>query len=259
MQQSTWMMARDPAGDGRAIAAAAGCRMDFIAIALLPPEKVNAARSRCAPDRAGRPAVCLAGLPGGVRVPPDPEGAKPCLRPAPDPAAATGAPPLAGVTNGGIGEGTGVPPGQAECDNVARAVADAAVHPECPDPAFGIDPANRHESRILASGRHAVGMIKRAGAGNIFGRLGTYRMTIGGRGRVPGILEAAGHPRCIHLAASGRVTPRPGTVRRDKVFAVLKAAGLKCGLAIWRPVAASRDVARGQGLPFLRTRAWNTG
>jgi hypothetical protein len=57
----------------------------------------------------------------------------------------------------------------------------------------------------------------------------------------------------------GRATPRSGKVRRDKVFAALIAAGLKCGLAIRPVVAASRGRVMGEGLPFLRKWAWQYG
>jgi hypothetical protein len=43
------------------------------------------------------------------------------------------------------------------------------------------------------------------------------------------------------------------------VFAALKAAGLKCGLAIRPAVAASRGRVTGEGLPFLRNRVWQYG
>jgi D-psicose/D-tagatose/L-ribulose 3-epimerase len=272
---SMWTMAWDHAGAERAIAAAVDCRMDFIEIALLSPEKVDATHSRRALEKAGLPAVCSLGLPEGMRASSNPEGAKAFLRLALDQTAAIGALALTGVTYGGIGERTGVPPTETERDNVARVIADAAAHSKRLGLAFGIEPVNRYENHILNTGRHAVEMIERVGADNIFVHLDTYHMNIEERGMALGIIEAAAHLRYIHLSESDRGTPGSGNVRWDEVFAALKAVGFKgglamesfidmppevaYGLAVWRPVAASRDVVMGEGLPFLRNKARQYG
>lgn len=272
---SMWTMAWDHAGAERAIAAAVGYKMDFIEIALLSPDKVDAPHSRRALERAGLPAVCSLGLPEGVRASINPEGAKAFLRLALDQTAAIGALALTGVTYGGIGERTGVPPTEAERDNIARVLTDAAAHAKRLGIAFGIEPVNRYENHIINTGRHAVEMIEKVGADNIFVHLDTYHMNIEERGMALGILEAAEHLRYIHLSESDRGTPGSGNVRWDEVFGALKAVGFKgglamesfidmppevaYGLAVWRPVAESRDVVMGEGLPFLRNKARQYG
>lgn len=272
---SMWTMAWDHPGAERAIAAAVGYRMDFIEIALLSPDKVDAAHSRRALEKAGLPSVCSLGLPEGVRASTNPEGAKAFLRLALDQTAAIGALALTGVTYGGIGERTGVPPTETERDNIARVLADAAAHAKRLGVAFGIEPVNRYENHILNTGRHAIDMIERVGADNIFVHLDTYHMNIEERGMALGILEAAEHLRYIHLSESDRGTPGSGNVRWDEVFGALRAVGFKgglamesfidmppevaYGLAVWRPVAESRDVVMGEGLPFLRNKARQYG
>ena len=272
---SMWTMAWDHAGTDRAIAAAVDYKMDFIEIALLSPASVDTSHSRRALERAGMPAVCSLGLPEGLRASSNPEGAMGFLRLALDQTAAVGAQALTGVTYGGIGERTGVPPTEAERDNIARVLTDAAAHARRLGVAFGIEPVNRYENHIINTGRHAVEMIERVGADNIFVHLDTYHMNIEERGLALGILDTAEHLRYIHLSESDRGTPGSGNVRWDEIFAALKAVNFKgglamesfiemppevaYGLAVWRPVAESRDVVMGEGLPFLRNKARQYG
>jgi D-psicose/D-tagatose/L-ribulose 3-epimerase len=270
-----WTMAWDHAGAERAVSAAVAHKMDFIEIALLSPEKVDTAHSRRLLEAHGMAAVCSLGLPEGKRASSDPQAAMAFLRLALDQTAAIGATALTGVTYGGIGERTGVPPTMAERDNVARVLADAAGHARHLGLAFGIEPVNRYENHILNTGWQAVEMIERVGADNIFVHLDTYHMNIEERGLALGILDAASHLRYIHLSESDRGTPGAGNVRWDEIFGALKAVGftgglamesfidmppeVANGLAVWRPVADSRDVVLGEGLPFLRNKARQYG
>ena len=272
---SMWTMTWDAAGAERAIAAAVDYKLDFIEIALASPASVDAAHSRKQLERAGMPAVCSLGLPEGMRASSNPEGAMAFLRLALDQTAAIGAVALTGVTYGGIGERTGHPPTEAERDNIARVLSDAAAHAKRLGVAFGIEPVNRYENHILNTGRHAVEMIERVGADNIFVHLDTYHMNIEERGLALGILDAGEHLRYIHLSESDRGTPGAGNVRWDEIFAALKAVNFtgglamesfidmppefSLGLAVWRPVAESRDVVLGEGLPFLRNKARQYG
>jgi len=272
---SMWTMAWDHAGAERAVAAAVGYKMDFIEVALLSPDKVDTAHSRALLERNGMPAVCSLGLPQGSWASQDPDKALDFLRFALDQTAAIGALALTGVTYGGIGERTGVPPTQAERDNIARVMTAAAAHAKGLGLDLGIEPVNRYENHILNTGWQAVEMIERVGAENLFIHLDTYHMNIEERGMALGILDAAPYLRYIHLSESDRGTPGSGNVRWDEVFAALKAVGFKgglamesfidmppevaFGLAVWRPVAASRDVVMGEGLPFLRNKARQYG
>lgn len=272
---SMWTMAWDPAGAERAVAAAIAHKMDFIEIALLSPEKVDTAHSRRLLEAKGMPAVCSLGLPEGKRASTEPEAAMAFLRFALDQTAAIGATALTGVTYGGIGERTGLPPTSAEQDNVARVLADAAAHAARLGLAFGIEPVNRYENHILNTGWQAVEMIEKVGHDNIFVHLDTYHMNIEERGLALGILDARDHLRYIHLSESDRGTPGAGNVRWDEIYSALKAIDFKgglamesfidmppevaYGLAVWRPVAASCDVVMGEGLPFLRNKARQYG
>lgn len=272
---SMWTMTWDPAGAERAIAAALECGMDFIEIALVSPASVDAAHSRRQLAAADLPSVCSLGLPKGLWASSNPEGAMGFLRLALDQTAAIGAQALTGVTYGGIGERTGLPPTQAERDNIARVLTDAAAHAKRLGLDLGIEPVNRYENHILNTGRQAVEMIERVGADNIFVHLDTYHMNIEERGLALGILDAAQHLRYIHLSESDRGTPGSGNVRWDEIFAALRAVGFTgglamesfidmppeyaLGLAVWRPVAESRDVVLGEGLPFLRNKARQYG
>ncbi|MCU0831539.1 MAG: sugar phosphate isomerase/epimerase [Rhizobiaceae bacterium] len=272
---SMWTMHWDKPGAERAVAAAVEAGMDFIEIALLSPAIVDAAHSRALLERHALPACCSLGLPPGAWASVNPDQAKAFLTLALEKTAAMGAEALTGVTYGGIGERTGVPPTEAERDNVARVLAFAAAKAKALGLGFGIEPVNRYENHILNTAEQAVAMIEMVGADNIFVHLDTYHMNIEERGIAQGILKARGHLRYIHLSESDRGTPGAGNVRWDEIFAALAAIGfdgglamesfidmppeVAYGLAVWRPVAESRDVVLGEGLPFLRNKARQYG
>lgn len=272
---SMWTMAWDHAGAERAVAAAVDYKMDFIEVALLSPEKVDAAHSRRLLEKHGMPAVCSLGLPEGKHASKHPEAALDFLKLALDQTAAIGALALTGVTYGGIGERTGVPPTAAERDNIARVLVEAAAYAKTLGLELGIEPVNRYENHILNTGWQAVEMVERVGAENLFIHLDTYHMNIEERGLALGILDSAKYLRYIHLSESDRGTPGSGNVRWDEIFGALKAVGftgglamesfidmppeVAFGLAVWRPVAESRDVVMGEGLPFLRNKARQYG
>ena len=268
---SMWTMHWDRAGAERTIPAAAAYRMDFIEIALLNTAIVDAAHTRALLDRHGMRAVCSLGLPQAKWASVNPEGAVEHLKDALDKAAEMGAEALSGVTYGGIGERTGVPPTQGEYDNIARALAEAAKHAKAKGLLLGIEPVNRYENHLLNTGWQARDLIEKVGADNIFIHLDTYHMNIEEKGAANGILDAREHLRYIHLSESDRGTPGEGTCDWDEVFAALAAIGFKgglamesfinmmpeiaYGLAVWRPVAGSFEEVMDKGLPFLRNKA----
>ncbi len=268
---SMWTMHWDRAGAERTIPAAAAYGMDFIEIALLNTAIVDAPHTRALLDKHGMRAVCSLGLPQEKWASVNPDGAVEHLKDALDKAAEMGAEALSGVTYGGIGERTGVPPTQAEYDNIARALAAAAKHAKARGLLLGIEPVNRYENHLLNTGWQARDMIEKVGADNIFIHLDTYHMNIEEKGAANGILDAREHLRYIHLSESDRGTPGEGTCDWDEIFAALAAIGFRgglamesfinmmpeiaYGLAIWRPVAKSFEEVMDKGLPFLRNKA----
>jgi D-psicose/D-tagatose/L-ribulose 3-epimerase len=268
---SMWTMNWDRAGAERTIPAAAAYKMDFIEIALLNPGIVDAAHTRALLDKHGLRAVCSLGLPEHAWPSVDPDKGIEHLKLAMDVTAAMGADALSGVTFGGIGQRTGLPPTAAEYDNVARALDAAAKYAKSLGIAFGIEPVNRYESHLINTGAQARWMIEKVGADNIFIHLDTYHMNIEEKGVGNGILDAREHLRYIHLSESDRGTPGEGTCDWDEVYATLAAIGFKgglamesfinmppelgYGLAVWRPVARSFEEVMDNGLPFLRNKA----
>ena len=268
---SMWTMHWDRAGAARTIPAAAAYGVDFIEIALLDTSVVDAAHTRALLEEHGLGAVCSLGLPKENWASVNPDGAIAHLVDTLDTAAAMGAEAVSGVTYGGIGERSGLPPTQTEYDNLARALEAAAKHAKTLGLALGIEPVNRYESHLINTGWQARDMVERIGADNIFIHLDTYHMNIEEKGAANGILDARDHLRYIHLSESDRGTPGEGCCDWDEVFAALAAIGfsgglamerfinmppqLAYGLAVWRPVAEDFEEVMGRGLPFLRNKA----
>ena len=268
---SMWTMNWDRAGAERTVEGALHYKMDFIEIALLNAPAVDAPHTRALLEKTGMRAVCSLGLPEHNWASINPEGAVAHLKEAIDVTAAMGAEALSGVTFGGIGQRTGVPPTMEEYDNIARALGEAARYAKEKGIAFGIEPVNRYENHLINTGAQAKWMIEKVGADNIFIHLDTYHMNIEEKGAGNGILDAREHLRYIHLSESDRGTPGEGTCDWDEVYATLAAIGFKgglamesfinmppevaYGLAVWRPVADSFEEVMEKGLPFLRNKA----
>lgn len=268
---SMWTMRWDRDGAERAVAAAVRHGMDFIEIALLNAPGVDAAHSRALLEKHDLRAVCSLGLPEPVWASRNPEGAIEHLKVAIDKTAEIGAEALSGVTYGGIGERTGLPPSESELDNVARALSTAAAHAAKRGIALGIEPVNRYETHLINTAAQGVAMIEKVGSDNIFLHLDTYHMNIEEKGAGNGILDARDHLRYIHLSESDRGTPGAGTCDWNEIYATLAAIGFDGGLAmesfinmppeiahglsVWRPVASGEAEVMGNGLPFLRNMA----
>lgn len=268
---SMWTMNWTREGAERTVAEAARHGMDFIEIALLNPRAVDAAHTRDLLQKHGLRAVCSLGLPQESWASVNPDGAIAHLTFALDVTAEMGCEALSGVTYGGIGERTGVPPTQGEYDNIARALEAAAAHAKSRGLLFGIEPVNRYENHLINTARQGVEMIERVGAENMFLHLDTYHMNIEEKGAGNGILDGRAHLKYIHLSESDRGTPGWGTCDWDEIYATLAAIGFKgglamesfvnmppevaYGLAVWRPVASDFAEVMDNGLPFLRGKA----
>ena len=272
---SMWTMNWDRAGAERTVPAAAAYKMDFIEIALLNAPMVDAAHTRALLEKHQMRAVASLGLPEHAWASRHPEAAVAHLKQAMDVAAAMGCEALSGVTFGGIGERTGLPPTEAEYDNIARALSEAAKHAKSLGLAFGIEAVNRYENHLINTAAQAVAMIEKVGADNIFVHLDTYHMNIEEKGAANGILAARDHLRYIHLSESDRGTPGEGNCPWNEIYAALAAINFKgglamesfinmppevgYGLAVWRPVAENFEAVMDKGLPFLRNKARQYG
>ncbi len=268
---SMWTMNWDREGAERAVAAAVDYKMDFIEIALLNAPAVDAGHTRALLEKAQMRAVCSLGLPQPVWASVNPDGAIDYLKVALDKTKALGGEALSGVTFGGIGERSGLPPTEGELSNVARTLQAAAAYAKSIGLLFGIEPVNRYESHLINTGWQARDMIERVGSDNIFIHLDTYHMNIEEKGAGNGILDARDHLRYIHLSESDRGTPGEGTCDWGEIFATLAAIGFRGGLAmesfinmppeigyglsVWRPVAENHQAVMDKGLPFLRGKA----
>lgn len=268
---SMWTMSWDRAGAETAITSATQYKMDFIEIPLLNPEVVDTTHTKKLLEQHGLRSVCSLGLPETALASNNPEAAIVYLKNALDKTKECGAEALSGVTFGGIGERTGVPPTEVELENVARVLDAVSRYAKKLGLLFGIEPVNRYENHLINTGWQAVAMIERIGADNIFVHLDTYHMNIEEKGAGNGILDAREHLKYIHLSESDRGTPGEGCCDWDEIFATLAAIKFKGGLAmesfiklppeigyglsVWRPVAKSYEEVMGKGLPFLRNKA----
>ncbi|WP_299391443.1 sugar phosphate isomerase/epimerase [Pelagibius sp.] len=272
---SLWAMEWTRQGAETSVAEAKRYGVDFIEIALLDPPAVDTAHTRALLETAEMTAVCSLGLPESAYASRDPEKAVEFLSLAVDKTVEIGGLALSGVTYGGIGERTGVPPTQAEVDNVARALEGAAKYARTKGIDLGIEPVNRYENHIINTGRQAAEMIAKVGADNIFIHLDTYHTNIEEHGVANGILAAREHLRYMHMSESHRGVPGSGTCDWNEICGTLAAIGFDGGLAlesfinlppqiasalsVWRPVADSADQVMQEGLPFLRNMARQYG
>ena len=268
---SMWTMKWDREGTERAVQAAVDYKMDFLEIALLDAPSVDAAHTRKLLEDNDMRAVCSLGLPEAVWPSRDPESAIAFMKGVFDKAKEMGAEAVSGVTYGGIGERTDIPPTEAELSNVARALEACASYAKSLGLRFGIEPVNRYETHLLNTGWQARDMIERIGSDNIFIHLYTYHMNIEEKGAASGILDAREHLKYIHLSESDRGTPGEGCCDWDEIFATLAAINftgglamesfinmppeLAHGLSVWRPVAPDFQAVMDKGLPFLRNKA----
>jgi D-psicose/D-tagatose/L-ribulose 3-epimerase len=272
---SMWTSGWTVAGAEHTVAAVKPYGLDFIEISLADPSSVDAAHTRKLLASNHLKAVCSLGLPQHAWASQHPEEAVEFLTLALDKTADIGATALSGVTFGGIGERTGVPPTQPELDNVARAMTAAAKHAKSRGLELGIEAVNRYENHIINTAAQAVALVERIGMDNVFVHLDTYHMNIEEKGFGNGIIDARDHLKYIHLSESDRGTPGEGNCHWDAIFATLAAIGFRGGLAmesfinmdpllayglsVWRPVAESEAVVMGNGLPFLRNKAAQYG
>jgi D-psicose/D-tagatose/L-ribulose 3-epimerase len=268
---SMWTMNWDREGAERAVAGALEYDVDFIEIPMLRPHDVDTEHTRSLLEKHRLRAICSLGLPEEIWPTNDVDGAIDYLKLAADKTKALGGEALSGVTYGGIGQRSGLPPTAEEYDAVARTLGPVAAYAKQIGLLFGIEPVNRYENHLINTSRQACDMIEKVGSDNIFLHLDTYHMNIEEKGAGNGIIDAREHLRYIHLSESDRGTPGEGTCDWDEIYATLAAIGFNGGLAmesfinmppeiayglsVWRPVADNHHEVMSKGLPFLRNKA----
>ena len=266
---SMWTMHWDRAGAERTIPAAAAYKMDFIEIALLNTAIVDVAHTRALLDKHGMRAICSLGLPQENWASVNPDGAIDHLKDAIDTTARMGGEALSGVTFGGIGQRTGVPPTEAEYDNIARVLEAAAKHARAAGVAFGIEPVNRYENHILNTAQQAVDMIEKVGGSNLFVHLDTYHMNIEEKDLPKAILNAGSKLGHLHACGSDRGTPGGDHTDWEGIRSALKEINYTGGISIesftpdvkviakaasiWRSFEPSKEDIAIKGLQFLRS------
>lgn len=272
---SMWTMKWDHNGADRAIGSAAQYGLDFIEIPLLDAASVDAKHTRQLLEKHSLRAVCSLVLPNAAWASVRPDAAIEHLKAAIDKAALMGCEALTGVTYGGTNERTGVPPTEAEYDNLARALGAAATHAKRHGLQLGVEAVNRYENHLLNSAEQAVALVERIGLDNLFVHLDTFHMNMEEKGVANGILIARNHLKYMHMSESDRGTPGYGNVPWDPIFASLAAIDFKGVLTLesfvgmpaemagdistWRPVARDVEQVMGDGLSFLRSKASQYG
>ena len=268
---SMWTMNWDRKGAEVAVTQASKYKMDFLEIALLNPKNVDVEHTRKLLGAKNLDVVCSLGLPEGAYASNNPKAAIEHLTLIIDTAASINASAVTGVTYGGIGERTGLPPTEEELSNVAKVLDYCSKYSKKTGIKFGIEPVNRYENHLINTASQAKKMIEKIGSDNIFIHLDTYHMNIEEKGIGSGIIEAKPFLEYIHLSESDRGTPGKGCCNWDEIFASLGCINFKGGMAmesfinmppelayglsVWRPVESSFKEVMGNGLPFLKNKA----
>lgn len=268
MHSSLWTTAWTREAAEKVIPTAAAHGLEVIEIALLQPDKVDAAHSRALFEQHGVGATCSLGLPFEVTAPLHPDRATAFLLNALDVAHALGSNTLTGVTFSTLGYTTGVSPTEEEYDNIAKALRPVAQHAAELGMTLGLEACNRYETHLLNTAEQAVRLIERIGEPALMIHLDTYHMNIEEKGFRRGIEIAGSLLKYIHLSESDRGVPGTGTVDFETTIKALADIGytgdlvgeafinmppeLARALSVWRPVAKSAEEVLDEGMPYLR-------
>ncbi len=275
MHFSLWAPRWEPASAEAALAEAARYGIGLVEIPLLAPETIDVPHARALLAAHGvSPSASLC-LPERAMAQRDPEAALAFLLPAIEAAAALGCSFLGGVTYSALGYRSGLPPTEAEYDNIARALRPAARRAAALGVTLGLEPCNRYETHLLNTAAQARALIARIGEPNLTVHLDTYHMNIEEKGTAAAIRAAPGASAYIHLSESDRGVPGTANVDWRGLFAALAQTGftgdlvvesfvtlppeIAAVLAVWRPVAPDRFAVLDEGVGFLRALAAETG
>lgn len=249
--------------------------LSVIEVPLLSPERLDVGDARARFDHYGiAPSASLC-LPANAMAQRDPEAATEFLLRALDAAYRLGCSYLGGVTYTALGFTSGLPPTQAEYDNIAQALAPVARRAADMGLEIGLEPCNRYETHLLNTAAQTLALIERIGAPNLIAHMDTYHMNIEEKGIGRGLEEAGSYARYVHLSESDRGVPGTGTIDWNEVFAALAKnkvdrdlviesfvaipVEIAAALSIWRPVAKDRFEVLDKGVPFLMAKARRFG
>lgn len=275
MHFSLWAPAWSTEAAKTALPEAAARGLQVIEIPLLAPETIEIAEARALLAQNGiAPAASLC-LPDNAQAHIAPAAAEAFLIRALIVAEKLGCRFLGGVTYSALGWKSGLPPTEAEYDNVARALKPVARRAADAGISLGLEPCNRYETHLLNTAAQTVALLDRIDEPNLAVHLDTYHMNIEEKGPAAAIATAGARASYIHLSESDRGVPGTGNVHWDALFAALAASGHDCdlvvesfvtlppeiaaALCVWRPVAPGRAEVLGEGLDYLRARASAAG
>lgn len=263
---SLWMPEWDAGKADRALREASDYGLEFIEIGLQNLDTIDVVETRRLFEKHRLRVVCSLGLPAEARPTVDVEAATGFLRKALDTTVAIGGEALSGVIYGSIGERTGSPPSEAEYDAVVEVLAPVATYAKTLGLMLGIEAVNRYENHLINTSAQAGRLIQRIGNDNVFIHLDTYHLNIE-ENVADGIASAGAALGYIHMSESDRGVPGAGNINWDAVCAALKRNNFRgalalesfvemppshrSSLALWRPVATSRQRVLEDGLSFL--------
>ena len=183
-----------------AIPEAAEVGLEVLEVALLTPERVDAAHSRKLFDKHGVEPTASLCLPFEVTAPLHPEQATAFLLPALDKAHELGCSILCGVTYSTLGWKSGERPTEAEYDNMAKALRPVAKKAREYGMVIGLEPCNRYETHLLNTAEQTLRFMERLDEPNVTAHLDTYHMNIEEKGIGHGLRVAVNKCAYLHLA-----------------------------------------------------------
>ena len=254
-----------------AVPEAAAAGLDVLEIALLAPERVDAAHSRALFDRHGVEPTASLCLPFEDTAPLHPERATAFLLPALDKAHQLGCAILCGVTYSTLGWKSGARPTEGEYDNMVKALKPVARKARDYGMTIGLEPCNRYETHLLNTAEQTLRFMERLDEPNVTAHLDTYHMNIEEKGIGHGLRAAGDKCAYLHLSESDRGVPGTGTIDWNDTFRALADTGfggdlvmesfvsvppeLASALCVWRDVARDRHEVLERGVPFLKSLA----
>lgn len=258
-----------------AIAEAGKTGFDFIEIPLLKPEQFDAKNHKSALEDAGIYATCSLVLPKDAHMPAEPDKAYSFLMRVLDSMSELGSTYLAGCIGYSLGTLTGVPPTQAEHQNVINTLKKLTVEAEQRGITLALEACNRYETYMYNSIVDTRDTVLAIDAPNMKLHADTYHMNIEEEGFYKPLIATKDVLDYIHMSESHRGLVGSGTVNWDQVWQALGEINfdghlvlesfaainpdLAAATCLWRPPNQSSEVLATEGLKFLKEGAQKAG